>query len=1350
MNIPVLCDLSNEESLALCYLAYHLEQVEQERLIRDVTKLVSFNRIAVENILSKLREEGLIEKKNISYYWGSPSYAINDKWEFPALCMLIMEHPAWEEKFLKIMGRKKTSHPMRDALLDLVRFMNMGVPYDTKNAYLKPACNFIAPWITDTDFADLLHRLPTDVLCDILPSAIENQINNDSGSGIEQLLPLAKGISTDDARSHRLLHLVMLAYYIEQGRLPEGFAVINNKLPGDWFLPVLRALEALHREEFSMANTYFDWALRELGVAKSWGTSSVPMWFDLPVLNILHAVSLVKSGDSRATRRLEEMASGSLYVSYSHDVLAKVFVHAVIKENSDAMTSVLAEAFMQAPKAGWIVQKIANMMSQWLGVNKEQLIRERSGIQCDPAEIVYYADATRLADRLLKSVRIKPLWEKAIERIISQEEKLKAKKENRVVDENRTTRLAYFIEPRGSRIETREQKRLKNGSWSAGKRVSDAFFIYAKDDDLDDLDLKIRGLYNSHRYQDPPVREVLPLFVGSDKLYYGQRAPYLQCNVQEEKPFISTRVVKDSIILASNVPAYELDNREENHMLFSVADNGDLRYFNVPLRVRTYLKALLKVSQFPLEAEPQLRKLFDQLRDVIEIHSEMIEGGSTLPSLDGDTHIILQTSSERGGNYRVQALVRPLPEGRETALPGRGDTSIFDQLPDGTRYQVVRNKKEEKRSLAPLLEQMEQMECDEVKPCVWMLDAYQLLELMEWLPEQGDIFAMEWPEGDKIKLNVADTSKWNLSLKAHGGWFDMEGEIPIDTDTILSIGQLLELLEQTHGRFIRLKEGQFLSLTDSLRRQLNRIDAVAQSVRGKTRIPALAAGLIGDALSGELEVAHPQQIDELRQRIRQSQDLQADVPSSLNATLRDYQEEGFRWIDRLSSWGAGACLADDMGLGKTVQTIAFLLHKQHEGPSLVVAPASVVPNWKKELARFAPSLQVVVINDLSTDDRKAAVEQAEAGCVIVSTYGLLISEEEAVTAKPWNVICLDEAHSIKNASTKTSAVCMRLQGEHRLILTGTPIQNHLGELWNLFQFINPGLLGSQEQFTRKYIKPIEEAHDKERQKQLKRIVQPFMLRRTKQEVVAELPDKQEITLPVQLSTEEMAIYELIRMEAKAQLEDAADSGVMDVNALAMITKLRMAACSASMVRKGWVGTSSKLDTFCDLVSEICTSGNRVLVFSQFTTFLELAKNELERRGLKDYFYLDGNTPMKQRSEMVDAFQKGQCPLFIISLKAGGLGLNLTGANYVIHLDPWWNPAIEQQATDRAYRIGQEQKVTVYHLISEHTIEEKIVRLHQTKRDLADSLLEGTDMSHKLSAADLLEMIGEDVSKDTAK
>lgn len=224
----------------------------------------------------------------------------------------------------------------------------------------------------------------------------------------------------------------------------------------------------------------------------------------------------------------------------------------------------------------------------------------------------------------------------------------------------------------------------------------------------------------------------------------------------------------------------------------------------------------------------------------------------------------------------------------------------------------------------------------------------------------------------------------------------------------------------------------------------------------------------------------------------------------------------------------------------------------------------------------------------------------------------------------------------------------------------------------------------------------------------------------------------------------MAICELIRREAKAELESVAeDSGSLSVNALAMITKLRMAACSAHLAEKKWIGPSSKLSVFCDLVEEICKSGNRVLVFSQFTSFLEMAQQQLKDKGWKegDYFYLDGSTPIKKRSQMVDAFQHGDCPLFMISLKAGGLGLNLTGANYVIHLDPWWNPAIEQQATDRACRIGQQQKVTVYHLISQHTIEEKIVRLHQTKRDLADSLLDGTDMSHKITASELLKMIG---------
>lgn len=511
--------------------------------------------------------------------------------------------------------------------------------------------------------------------------------------------------------------------------------------------------------------------------------------------------------------------------------------------------------------------------------------------------------------------------------------------------------------------------------------------------------------------------------------------------------------------------------------------------------------------------------------------------------------------------------------------------------------------------------------------------------------------------------------------------------------------QLLDLLRQSHGNFIRLNETDYLKLNESLLKQLRKLEALTVKEHGQMHISRFNAPLLDDAMTGELEVQGNRLLDDLRASIRRSMKVEAGVPNTLQATLRGYQLEGFRWMVRLSGWGAGACLADDMGLGKTVQTIAFLLYRAAEGASLVVAPASVVPNWKNELQRFAPTLNVHVLN--GADDRKALIDGAGEYDVVLSTYGLLVNAEEPLVSKQWNVVCLDEAHTIKNRDTKTSRVAMQLQASARLILTGTPIQNHLSELWNLFRFITPGLLGSYEQFRLKFIVPIEEG-DKEKQRQLKRIVQPFMLRRTKSEVVEELPEKMEITLPVELSEEEMAVYEVIRRRAKAMLEE---SNAVSMSTLAEITRLRQAACSIALTDSRWKGETTKIQMLLDLIAEIKEGNNRVLVFSQFTSFLELVRKRLDEQG-EPYFYLDGSVTMKQREELVRKFQQGECPIFLISLKAGGLGLNLTGANYVIHLDPWWNPAIEQQATDRAYRIGQQNRVTVYHLIAQHTIEEK--------------------------------------------
>ena len=308
---------------------------------------------------------------------------------------------------------------------------------------------------------------------------------------------------------------------------------------------------------------------------------------------------------------------------------------------------------------------------------------------------------------------------------------------------------------------------------------------------------------------------------------------------------------------------------------------------------------------------------------------------------------------------------------------------------------------------------------------------------------------------------------------------------------------------------------------------------------------------------------------------------------------------------------------------------------------------------------------------------------------------------------------------------------MALKANSRLLLTGTPVQNYLGELWNLLQFLNPGLLGSYEAFAKKYITP-----ENPDLTALRRMVQPFILRRTKAEVLDELPEKTEITRLVELSDLEITAYETMRLKIKSELEK---EKTLSVNALAYITRLRQAACAMALVDKKWKDKSSKLQAFVDLLTEILSGGNRVLVFSQFTSFLALAKQELEAAGIP-YFYLDGSTPLRQRDKMVKEFQKGEKGVFVVSLKAGGLGLNLTGANYVIHLDPWWNPAIEQQATDRAHRIGQRQNVTVYRLISAHTIEEKIVRLHKTKRDLADSFLDGTNTAHTITLDDLKDFV----------
>jgi SNF2 family DNA or RNA helicase len=410
-----------------------------------------------------------------------------------------------------------------------------------------------------------------------------------------------------------------------------------------------------------------------------------------------------------------------------------------------------------------------------------------------------------------------------------------------------------------------------------------------------------------------------------------------------------------------------------------------------------------------------------------------------------------------------------------------------------------------------------------------------------------------------------------------------------------------------------------------------------------------------------------------------------------------------------------------------------------KGPSLVIAPSSVCHNWKKEIERFSPTL---VPKALKNQNRENDLKELGNFDVMIVSYGIIQSNPDLLAVRDWNTVVLDEAHAIKNAKSIRAQAVMKLSAEFKILTTGTPIQNHIGDLWSLFHFMNPGMLGSFDQFARKYGQGNNGEQARQSKSALNRYISPFILRRNKNDVLDDLPEKTEINLHISLSDEERAMYEVLREKAIAQINGIeGDGGSKHIQILAEITKLRQMSCNPRLVVPDCNIASSKLEALENLVDDLIDARHKALVFSQFTKHLAIIREMLDRKKIS-YQYLDGSTPSKKREEAIQKFQNGESELFLISLKAGGMGLNLTAADYVIHMDPWWNPAVEDQASDRAHRIGQTRPVTIYRLIAENTIEEKIVKMHHDKRDLADKLLAGTDQSAKISCDELFKLIVE--------
>lgn len=611
------------------------------------------------------------------------------------------------------------------------------------------------------------------------------------------------------------------------------------------------------------------------------------------------------------------------------------------------------------------------------------------------------------------------------------------------------------------------------------------------------------------------------------------------------------------------------------------------------------------------------------------------------------------------------------------------------------------------------------------------------------LREVGEVLLSEQLRG----IKVLSSPSLSVSAKVRSGLLDVELGA-----SGLTQRELLDYLEgfKRKRRYVRLSTGDILRIGENLRVAASLADGLGADVNelaaGGVGLPS-ARALLVDALlqnAQDVRLARDSGFRRLVRDFNSYSDADIEVPCGLQAELRGYQEDGFRWLATLERMGFGGILADDMGLGKTLQVIAHILARKEEGAagcSLIVCPASLVYNWMSELARFAPGLGCVAV----VGSKASRAERIGSGAdidVLVTSYDLLRRDVEIYSGRHFARVVLDEAQYIKNPKAQVTKCAKCLDADVRFALTGTPIENRLAELWSIFDFLMPGYLGSRDEFAKRYESPVE-AREHDASNLLRCAIGPFVLRRLKAEVLADLPEKTESVVYAQMEPKQRKLYLASedRLAFQIQHQEGKELKREKLKILAELTKLRQICCDPSLCFEGYDGPSAKLETCTELVFQAIDGGHRVLLFSQFTTMLDIIEKRLASEGVSTLM-LTGSTSKEARERLVGRFQAGDGDVFLISLKAGGVGLNLTSADVVIHYDPWWNTAAQDQATDRAHRIGQRRDVSVFKLIVGGTIEERILGMQEAKRDLAESVLTGEGVkSALLTREEILALLG---------
>ncbi len=930
-------------------------------------------------------------------------------------------------------------------------------------------------------------------------------------------------------------------------------------------------------------------------------------------------------------------------------------------------------------------------------------------------------------------VRPPPEWELTLE-ALSQLATLEATRPEY------TRRVDWFVNVANASFSRPGIAEYRDGTWTAARRVdlSEAFACQAELPPEDARVLQASIEADGGRTLLPDAWEAL---IGHPRVINGARGN-LPVEVVRGECRIEARDEHGSLTLVVEP--------KQAHLGVNVVIEGEARVvvYRVTPALQRVFDLLPRGLRVPKEHQAQALRVLEQLSAGVEVRSPHFGATKNVPAHSAPCLRITPVA----GAFLLQLGVRPFGARGRFFVAGSG-SRLLSQWLEGEKLRTERSFELERARASALVAACPTLlaaSLDEDQTSLpgdaadsWTLGHSALLTLLSELRASGLEHDFDWPESSPIRLGGSVSSQTlHGGLKRIKGWYLATGGVRIDDGTDLSLAELASFPSYLGGRFVQLPGGDYLEIEQRVRRVM-----AALSVATPVGRPATSLRLHESSLHALSRLRGPGSVFEIEEtagqwleRFERVRTTEYQVPAELNATLRPYQLEGFRWLSALSELSLGACLADDMGLGKTVQIIALLLSRAHLGPVLVVAPTSVCTNWMRELARFAPTLDA---HEYLGTERSARLEKLASKNgkfpVLVCSYTVLQQDAPRLCDVEWGTVVLDEAQFIKNPGTQRARAAHDLKAGFRIAATGTPVENHLGDLWSIFHFLNPALLGPWRTFRHRFVLPVERDNDTERREVLRSLVQPYMLRRLKSQVLKELPPVTTILHEVRLSPEESKRYALLRRQIHEKLSTVAGRRQHKLEIFSEITRLRRFCCHPRLVFPDASSEATKVDVFLDLASELITGGHRALVFSQFVDFLDIVRERLDELGIP-YEYLDGSTPKAERQKRVDAFQAGTAPLFLMSLKAGGMGLNLTAADYVIHLDPWWNPAVEAQATDRAHRIGQSQPVNVYRLITKDSIEESIVQLHEHKQRLADALLEGGDKASSLGVDELLALI----------